>query len=97
MSLKLIFSALKKLVIGTALSCLFITAPSFANDARKKLDQDCSKCHGDQVYQRTNHKMQSLPQLRKQVNKCMTPGNASWFEDETEEVVQFLNNTFYNF
>ncbi len=92
-------NTIKKLLSAVALLSLFSINISFANDnnARELLDDNCTKCHGDSVYQPANHKMQSLPQLRKQVKRCMTPGNASWFEDETEEVVQFLNKTFYNF
>ena len=90
-------TTIKQLILGCAFLGIFISNSSFADNARKLLDQNCTKCHGNQVYTRANHKMHSLPQLKTQVKRCMTPGNASWFEDETEEVVQYLNKTFYKF
>jgi hypothetical protein len=88
---------MKKIITSIALASISLSTPLFAEGARDLLNKNCTRCHGDDVYSRADHKMKDLPQLRKQVNYCKGPGNAAWFDDETEEVVQFLNSNFYKF
>jgi hypothetical protein len=57
----------------------------------------CYKCHTDQVYTRENRFVKSLDALSQQVVRCKDSNNIPWFEEDTDTVVQFLNNKYYRF
>ena len=57
----------------------------------------CYKCHTDEVYTRENRFVKSIDALSKQVVRCKDGNNVPWFEEDTEAVVQFLNNKYYRF
>jgi len=65
-------------------------------------DQSCIACHSsltsgkpDSLYTRTNRKFNTLDGLNKQVMRCQSSVGANWFDDQIEDVVQYLNTTFY--
>lgn len=60
-------------------------------------DANCQKCHGSSVYTRPDHKVTSLDGLRKQVKRCELSLDLTWFDDQTEDVVQYLNSSYYKF
>jgi len=60
-------------------------------------DNHCTKCHGDEVYTRENRFVKSIDALSKQVVRCKNNTNAPWFDEDSEAVVQFLNNKYYRF
>ena len=57
----------------------------------------CYKCHTDEVYTRENRFVKSIDALSKQVVRCKDGNDVPWFEEDTEAVVQFLNNKYYRF
>jgi cytochrome c5 len=57
----------------------------------------CYKCHTDEVYTRENRFVKSIDALSKQVVRCKDGNDIPWFEEDTEAVVQFLNNKYYRF
>jgi len=57
----------------------------------------CYKCHTDEVYTRENHFVKSIDALSKQVVRCKDSNNIPWFDEDTDAVVQFLNNKYYKF
>ena len=57
----------------------------------------CYKCHTDKVYTRKNHFVRSLDALSKQVKRCKNNTNAPWFDEDTNAVVEFLNQKYYKF
>ena len=59
--------------------------------------EDCTGCHGDEVYTRDNRKMKDLAQLGKQVRFCKNAVGATWFDDEVDDVIAYLNATYYHF
>jgi cytochrome c2 len=60
-------------------------------------DANCVKCHGSEVYTREDRRVTSLPGLRQQVERCDTNIGLEWFEEEIENVTQYLNATHYKF
>lgn len=59
--------------------------------------EHCTGCHGDEVYTRADRKMKDLAQLGKQVRFCQNAVGATWFDDEVDDVIEYLNATYYRF
>lgn len=60
-------------------------------------DAHCMKCHDSGVYTREDRRIASLDGLRKQVARCELSLGLTWFDDQRENVVQYLNNAYYKF
>lgn len=95
------------LILSTAALAIFISSHAIAADIQrgKQLhDENCLKCHtsimgGDpnSIYTREDHRMTSLAALDKQVRRCKTSLGVSWPDDQIDDVVAYLNQTFYKF
>lgn len=67
-------------------------------------DANCISCHasryghdGTEMYTRPNHRIKDHAGLRKQVNFCKDNLGLTWFDDEVDDVAEYLNKTFYQF
>lgn len=60
-------------------------------------DKDCLRCHGTEMYKRTPLFVKSFRQLDAQVNACAKRNNIEWTENQTEDVIDYLCETFYGF
>lgn len=60
-------------------------------------DEHCLQCHGTEVYTRDDRRITSRAALAKQVRRCEQATGVQWFEDESEAVIRYLNQTFYHF
>jgi len=58
---------------------------------------NCTGCHDDSVYTRENRRVTSLPRLGTQVRFCKDSLGLTWFDDEVEDVIEYLNTTYYHF
>jgi mono/diheme cytochrome c family protein len=68
-----------------------------APDGKALHDARCLACHGTEVYTRENHKIRSLQALGTQVRRCTQLTGVKWFDDETDAVIDYLNQNFYKF
>jgi len=71
-------------------------APDLAN-GEKLVTQNCTRCHDDSVYTRPNRRVKTLPGLGKQVRFCKDNLGITWFDDEVNDVIYFLNDRYYHF
>ncbi|BCO30173.1 hypothetical protein TspCOW1_02760 [Thiohalobacter sp. COW1] len=79
---------------------LLAAGPAAAADAQagKKLhDQHCMQCHDSGVYTREDRRVNSLEALHKQVRRCDASLGLRWFDQDVENVVEYLNQTHYRF
>lgn len=67
-------------------------------------DANCISCHArmnsddpDQIYLSKLRKVKNYPQLQSQVKRCAFANNYSWFDEDLEDVSQYLNQQFYHF
>ena len=84
-----------------------LTSPVFATDIKrgKSLhDDNCIECHvsiqggdGSGIYTRADRRIDSLPALRSQVNRCKDSMGVSWPADQIDDVVAYLNSMYYKF
>ncbi len=84
------------------IALLTISVNSFAYDAeeaKSMYEEDCTKCHDSSVFTRPakERKVNDLAALKKQVSRCVGVTGSSWFEEDEENVVQYLNENFYKF
>ncbi len=85
--------------------CTLLSQTSFAaNPAHGKdlHDANCQSCHAslmggnpDQIYTRTDRRVTSLDGLKNQVTRCKTTVGVSWPDDQVQDVVEYLNTSFY--
>ena len=89
--MKIIFAAILFLSLGTS---------ARAADIENGDDlhfESCTGCHDSAVYTRENRNVKYLAHLGKQVRFCQNAVGATWFDDEVDDVIEYLNRTFYHF
>jgi hypothetical protein len=59
--------------------------------------ENCTGCHDSTVYTRDNRVVQSLPRLGAQVRFCRDNLGLTWFDDEVDDVIGYLNKEYYHF
>lgn len=57
--------------------------------------EHCMKCHDSGVYTREDRRIDNLEGLRKQVKRCELSLGLTWFDEQVEDVVHYLNSTYY--
>lgn len=67
-------------------------------------DAACLQCHAslgggnpNQLYQRADRKVKSLPELEKRVAFCMKAADVNWSKVQQQAVVKYLREAFYRF
>ena len=60
------------------------------------LESNCQKCHGiDEKYDAKKYKVKDYKSLKKWVSSCKVYFEHSWFDDEQETVIVYLNEIKY--
>ena len=74
------------------------------NKGRELHNENCTSCHisiaggdGSGIYTRQDRKMESYDALKAQVMRCKTALDAPWPEHQIQDVIEYLNSTFYKF
>lgn len=86
---------------------LTVTVPTLAYDDTEQQQihqQQCSDCHGrlmdgdpDRLYTRDDRKINTRQGLNSQVRACSVNLNLQWFDDEIENMAEYLNRHYYRF
>ncbi len=80
----------------TTLSTLFLSHSAFAELHPGKVlheDNNCLKCHVDKPYNPV--KTDTYPKLVKSIRSCNDNLGIGLFDDEIEELADYLNDTYY--
>jgi mono/diheme cytochrome c family protein len=88
---------MKRLVLIAVITLSTPVAVADAERGKKLHDQHCTKCHGTNVYTREDRFVQDMAGLRKQVERCHLSAGAKWFDEDVDDVVEYLNASFYRF
>lgn len=59
--------------------------------------ENCTGCHDETVYTRANRTVQSMQRLGLQVRFCKDTLELGWFDEDVDDVVEFLNRNYYHF
>lgn len=80
------------------------TANADVSHGKELHDSNCTSCHisiqggdGSGIYTRENNRIETYPALIKQVKRCRDSLGVQWPENDINDVVQYLNTTFYKF
>ena len=94
-------------VLLTLLVALASMGPCQAADierGRVLHSENCIQCHaamyggdGTTIYVREDRRIDSLVALTKQVRRCKNSLGLPWPEDQIEDLIIYLNSTFYHF
>ena len=58
--------------------------------------EHCTGCHDSSVYTRDNRNVRDLGRLGQQVRFCKDTIGVTWFDDEVDDVIEYLNATYYH-
>ena len=87
-------------------SLLLIASSAHADvkNGKELHDSNCTSCHisiqggdGTGIYTRENKRIETYPALIKQVNRCRDSLGMQWPENHINDVVEYLNTSFYKF
>lgn len=86
------------LLIGIPLVLAAASAQAADPAVGKSLvESNCTKCHGTEVYTRSDRKVRSLPQLQTQVRRCELALGLKWFDEDIDNAAAYLNQEYYKF
>lgn len=57
----------------------------------------CVKCHDSGVYTRSDRFVDDRAALGRQVRRCAQSQGLAWFDDELEDVIDYLDQRYYKF
>ena len=57
----------------------------------------CTGCHDDSVYTRDNRRVKTLQRLAEQVRFCKDSLELTWFDEDVDDVIAYLNQAYYHF
>ena len=78
----------------------WLSLPASAADIENGDDlhfEHCTGCHDESVYTRENRNVRSLERLGLQVRFCKDTIGLAWFDEDVDDVVEFLNREYYRF
>ena len=64
---------------------------------QKLVEQNCTRCHGDEVYTRPDRRVKSLAALGKQVRRCKNNIGIQLFDEDVDDIIKYLNTKYYKF
>lgn len=91
---------MKMYIIATAI-CLGVSS-AHADDAEKASgkelhEKNCVSCHKPELYTKPNRRVTSREKLSTQVQFCVQQLNLQLFDEEAENVAEYLNTEYYHF
>lgn len=88
---------MKKLLLVVLLSALNLFSSNVENGKDLYYEAECQKCHTSEDYTNKNRKVKDFAKLQWRVKRCDFTMDAGWFDEDIEDVVKYLNNSFYKF
>lgn len=64
---------------------------------RELHDRHCTQCHDASLYQRPDRLVRDLAALRERVRNCELSAELLWFDEDVDDVTDYLNRDFYRF
>ncbi|VAW91989.1 hypothetical protein MNBD_GAMMA21-1176 [hydrothermal vent metagenome] len=96
-----------KIKSGIIIAAVILANTSYAGDIKRGQelhDENCTSCHksmlggdGSGIYTREDRRIDSYEGLVKQVKRCKTSLGVSWPEHQIDDVITYLNDSFYKF
>ncbi|MCP4391381.1 MAG: cytochrome c [Gammaproteobacteria bacterium] len=74
--------------------------PATAGDIENGDDlhfENCTGCHQESIYTSSNRNVKSMKRLGLQVRFCKDTLELTWFDEDVDDVVEFLDQQYYHF
>lgn len=71
--------------------------PGDGADGKRVHDADCTGCHDTAVYTRKDRLVRSLDGLKQQLEGCSHMAKKEFSPAETQNILKYLNDRFYQF
>jgi mono/diheme cytochrome c family protein len=71
--------------------------PGDSADGKRVHDANCMGCHDTGVYTHADHLIKSLGALKAQLASCSHMAKKEFSASETENILKYLNDRFYQF
>jgi len=92
---------MKKRYSITLFGILLVSTSLFSYDAENGKDlyheAKCQKCHTSEDFTSQERKVRDLAKLHWRVKRCNYTMKAGWFDEDIDDVVEYLNKNFYKF
>jgi cytochrome c553 len=79
------------------LALYLITVPLQADEGQVLYENNCTSCHGTEVFTREDRSVTSLDGLNNRVIQCNNAIENKLSDDEIKSVTDYLNKNFYKF
>jgi hypothetical protein len=90
-----------KIYIVAAVICLGVSTTQASDSATapgiKLHEENCLTCHKPELYTKPGRSVTSREKLSNQVRLCEQQLQLQWFDEEVENVADYLNREFYKF
>ncbi|MGB6911057.1 MAG: hypothetical protein WBE01_15235 [Methyloceanibacter sp.] len=78
-------------------SSAYAELPGDSADGKRLYDANCTGCHDTSVFTRKDRVVQSLDALKKQLVSCSHMAKKEFSATETQNIIKYLNDQFYQF
>ena len=90
------------MIYSLLLLAMVVTTPApalAANIEHGKIlyEQHCTRCHDTRVHTRPDRRIGSVEALKNQVKRCELNQSLKWPQPDIDDVVAYLDATFYKF
>jgi len=92
-----------KSILGVSLWILLIPSayaselPGDSAQGKRLYDANCMGCHDTGIHTRKDRIIQSLDALKKRLGDCSHMANKQFSATETQNIIKYLNDQFYQF
>ena len=66
-------------------------------DGKQLHDANCVSCHTPDIYTRNDRIVNNYRQLQERVRQCELANELTWFEEEIDAVISYLNTNYYQY
>ena len=60
-------------------------------------EKNCTGCHSSEVYTREKRMVNNITELQERIRQCELANDLTWFDEDIDAVVAYLNATYYKF
>lgn len=79
------------------LALILITPCLQAGEGKAVYENNCTRCHGTDVFTRDDRNIKSLDGLKNRVAQCNNAVEKDLSDEEIKSVTDYLNRSFYKF
>ena len=67
------------------------------NEGKRLHGDHCVQCHTPDIYTRENRIVNNFIELEERVQQCELANQLTWFDEDIDAVINYLNTTYYQF